>query len=82
MKMSGYIVMESSEDFEQGLAIEFGQHLPNGGVLAWRDKGPCTIFPDRATAQKAINRTEHYRIAFGHTSPEKRFCKIVPALFY
>lgn len=80
MKYAGYLVMESCEDFEQGLMLCTGNDLPNGGILVWPGKRePRSIFKSRPAAVAAINRTEHYRLAFGSTDlPEKRFCKIVP----
>ena len=57
---------------------------PPGGILDWGT--PAAIFPDRQSAREAINRTEHYRLAFGlvpgaaGSLPEKQFCKVIPAL--
>lgn len=79
MKPAGYIVMESSEDYEQALRLVTGDGLPSDGILEWRDRKAATMFTDRKAAQAAIIRTEHYRLAFGITAlPEKRFCKIMP----
>jgi len=82
MKRIGYLVMESAEDFEQALALKTGCELPSGGVLGWADKDCRAIFKDRKEALKAIDRTEHYRLAFGETMmPEKKFCHIIPVGF-
>ena len=78
MSLRAYLVMESTDDYEQSLCIEHGAYLPAAGVLCWRGKEAATAFADRATARGAIERTEHYRLAFGTNHPEKRFCKIVP----
>lgn len=76
---TGFLVVEYAEDFEQTLKIENGDTLPPGGVLDWRDKrDSAALFPDRKTASDAIDRTEHYRLAFGTNHPERKRCKIVP----
>lgn len=79
-KPIGFIVMETAEDYEQGLTLRTGEHLPPGGILDWRGKKDAVaVFPDRASARAAISRTEHYRLAFGNGQlPERKFCKIVP----
>lgn len=77
-KIIGYIVMESCEDYELGLCLVVGDALPEGGVLDWRDKQPVTLFDKYSAAMAAINRTEHYRLAFASQRPEKKFCKPVP----
>ena len=79
-KRFGYIVMESSEDYEQGLCLEVRPYFPTGGLLVWREEGKAiTIFPTFAIARDAITRTEHYRLAYSASQfPEKRFCKIIP----
>lgn len=76
----GFIVMETAEDYEQGLRLLHGEVLPPGGILDWRGKKDAVaVFPDRGTARAAITRTEHYRLAFGNSQlPEKKFCKVVP----
>ena len=80
MKPTGYIVFETCNDYEQSLALLRGDGLPSGGVLYWREDGkPCAVFQDRASAKAAIERTEHYRLAFGRKDiPERSFCVIVP----
>jgi len=79
MKPTGYIVAECCEDFEQVLRLCMRPGEPKEGVLDWADKEPRAIFPSRAEAQSAINRTEHYRLAFGCVNlPEKKYCRIVP----
>lgn len=77
----GYLVMESCEDHEQALSIITGGDLPPGGILDWPN-GPRAVFATRGEAVAAINRTEHYRIAFGDTNmPEKKYCHPVPLRF-
>lgn len=79
MKPTGYMVMERCEDFEQMLRLCMRPGQPKEGVLNWADKEPRAIFPSRADAQAAINRTEHYRLAFGLKDiPEKKYCRVVP----
>jgi hypothetical protein len=80
MKAAGYIVMESCDDYEQALVIVDGDVLPKGGILAWASSNsePRAMFASREDARAAIERTEHYRLAFGHDYPVKRFCRVVP----
>lgn len=82
MKPIGYIVMESCEDYEQALVLRTGAALPPGGILDWSDRRPQearAMFGTREEARAAINRTEHYRLAFGLTNlPEKKFCSVAP----
>jgi len=82
MKPIGYIVMESCEDYEQALILRTGNELPPGGILDWADDRRRTaraMFASRADAVAAINRTEHYRLAFGDSGlPEKKFCSVAP----
>jgi hypothetical protein len=82
VKYAGYLVMESCEDYEQALRLIVGDVLPKGGILAWaeNDRIARTMFASREDARAAIERTEHYRLAFGHQYPEKRFCRIVPVV--
>lgn len=77
MKVIGYFVVESAEDFEQVLTLDTSKGFPKGGILNWPGK-TRTLFPDRESAKKAIDRTEHYRLAFGENYPERKSCKIVP----
>lgn len=78
----GFIVMETAEDYEQGLTLRTGADLPAGGILDWCERKPreaVAVFGDRSTARAAIVRTEHYRLAFGRTDlPERQFCHVVP----
>lgn len=78
----GFIVMETAEDYEQGLTLRTGPALPAAGILDWCARKPreaVAVFADQAAARAAIVRTEHYRLAFGRTDlPEKQFCKVVP----
>lgn len=84
MKPTGYIVMESCEDWEQALRIVKGGGYPEGGILDWMSsqKNPRAMFGTREAARAAIDRTEHYRLAFGRTNlPEKKLCHVVPVQF-
>jgi len=79
MKPTGYIVVDRCEDYEQMLILCKRDGQPKEGVLDWANKEPRAIFASRADAQAAINRTEHYRLAFGCVNlPEKKYCRIVP----
>lgn len=80
MKAAGYLVMESCEDHEQALALETGDSLPAGGVLVWAEGSLMrAMFESRQDARTAIDRTEHYRLAYGYRNMlEKRFCRVVP----
>lgn len=77
-----YLVIERCDDYEQPLGLQIGKELPDGGVLTWTD-GPRAAFTSRDLAKQAIDRSEHYRLAFGQDDergrlPEKKFCKIIP----
>lgn len=76
---SGFVVMESCEDYEQILGLETGEEIPAGGILGWASDGATrTVFPDRKLAREAIERTYYYAKAFGYENmPEKKFCKII-----
>lgn len=77
MKYAGYIVVESCEEWELPLGIVKGAALPDGGLLTW-DK-PVALFPDRRSAQQAIRRTDHYRLAFDSGMyPQRAWCRVVP----
>jgi hypothetical protein len=82
MKPTGYLVMESCEDYEQALCLNTGDVLPKGGILQWattRTRSPRAMFASREEAKAAIDRTEHYRLAFGYSDlPEKKLCTVVP----
>jgi len=81
MKATGYLVMEFCEDYEQALALRTGGALPPGGILDWTSIGPVAMFTNRADARGAIDRTEHYRLAYGRTDiPEKKLCRVVPIM--
>jgi hypothetical protein len=82
MKPTGYLVMESCEDYEQALCLRSGNGLPDGGILDWDETNRGrAVFYTRQQARAAIDRTEHYRLAFGRTDlPEKKFCGIAPVL--
>lgn len=74
-----YLVVEHCDDFEQVLAIRKKGEYPKGGILDWGQ--PAAIFKTRPEAVSAINRTEHYRLAFGDaTMPEKKYCKVILAI--
>jgi hypothetical protein len=74
----GFIVVESCDDYEQILSLEFGDELPAGGILVWPEKGfHRVIFRTKSAAREAIKRTEHYRLAFGLDGvPEAKLCSI------
>lgn len=85
MKVAGYIVMEYCEDYEQGLRVVQGDGFPPGGILDWcsEKRHAVAIFATPAEARAIINRTDHYRLAFGSPNvPEKADCKTVPVKFY
>ena len=75
---SGFLVLEACEQYEQVLALDLGKDKPPGGVLTWADgKHMRAFFPSRVAARQAINRSEHYRKAFGLTNaPEAANCRI------
>lgn len=80
--MKGFVVMESCDDYEQTLVLRTGKGMPPGGILDWadrRDKDARAVFAERKTARAAIDRTEHYRLAYGRTDlPERKLCSVVP----
>jgi hypothetical protein len=81
MKATGYLVMESCEEYEQALGLRTGADLPPGGILDWADRknGARAMFGSHKEARSAIQRTEHYRLAYGRTDlPEKKLCRVVP----
>lgn len=82
MKVLGFLVMEFCEDFSQVLVLRAKPGFPPGGLLDWDsgNKDARALFPTRQAARAAIDRTEHYRLAFAEPSkwPEKRFCTVVP----
>lgn len=80
--MKGFAVVETYEDYEQILVLLTDKALPPGGILDWADKrtrDPRAIFKSRREAREAINRTEHYRLAYGRADlPERQLCSVVP----
>jgi hypothetical protein len=82
MKPSGYLVMESAQQYEQGLTLRRGPEYPAAGILQWGSPPDArAIFADRVSAKAAIQRTEHYRLAFGRGDlPEKKYCRVVPVV--
>ncbi len=73
----GCLVMESSEDFEQGLTLREDSGLPPGGILDWHSHS-VFLFPSHLEARAAIERTEHYRLAYragGGPYPEKNIAR-------
>ena len=79
MKATGYLVMEFCEYYEQALALVTDTTLPPGGILDWTNAGPVAMFASRSDARGAIDRTEHYRLAYGrYNLPEKKLCRVVP----
>ena len=80
--MTGFVVIEGCEDYEQILALDTSDRMPSGGVLVWAEgKHKRAVFPDRKSARAAINRTYHYAQAFGDNKlPEKQYCKVEPVV--
>lgn len=79
-KPCGYIVLEQADEFEQVLGLDVSTGMPPGGILTWADDRAMRVFfPTRQEARAAIERTEHYRKAFGRTDlPSKAYCRIEP----
>jgi len=80
--MKGFIVIEVCDDYEQILALEVEDNLPDGGVLVWAEGNlKRTVFSERKDARSAIERTYHYAKAFNRTDlPIKAYCKIEPVV--
>lgn len=80
--MKGFVVVESCDDYEQALVLRAGEGMPPGGILDWakrRSTDARAVFAERKAARAAIERTEHYRLAFGRTDlPDRKFCSVVP----
>lgn len=80
--MRGFVVVESCEDYEQTLVLREGKELPPGGILDWADhrhRDARAVFAAKADARAAIDRTEHYRLAYGRSDlPELKLCSVVP----
>lgn len=74
----GFVVIEVAEEWEQMLSLDHDEGYPDEGILDWRGGNKPFVFKQRADARAAIDRTEHYRLAFGVNLPEKKCCKIVP----
>lgn len=81
MKPTGFIVIEQCEDWEQVLALIQGKNLPPGGILDWPLVEPVkmrSVFASKSDARAAVERTEHYRLAYGRKDlPEKCLCRLV-----
>lgn len=74
----GFVVVDAAEDWEQVLALETGEGLPEMGILDWRaDRSRAFVFKTRQDAKAAIARTDHYRQAFSTQHPNKQNCRIV-----
>ena len=73
----GFMVIEICDDWEQVLSLDTSDGVPPKGVLESRCGGPVFMFQTRQAAREAIDRTEHYRLAFGWDFPCKKNCKIV-----
>lgn len=73
-----FIVIEHCDDYEQVLSLAVGAALPKTGILTWATGTQRRhAFGTRREARDAINRTEHYRLAFGRNDlPERKFCKV------
>lgn len=80
--MKGFVVVESCEDYEQTLVLREGKELPPGGILDWADhrsRDARAVFGAKSDARAAIERTEHYRLAYGRSDlPERKLCSVVP----
>lgn len=80
--VKGFVVIESCENYEQILVLKQEKELPPGGILDWadrRDRDARAVFGTKSDARAAIERTEHYRLAYGRPDlPERKFCSVVP----
>jgi hypothetical protein len=77
----GFIVFEQDDEcnFEQALKLITGDDVPRKGILAWKNqRESAAVFPTRKEARAAIDRTEHYRLAYENNSPQRKNCKIHP----
>lgn len=79
----GYVVLECADEFEQVLALDQAPAFPKHGILTWAtDKLKRAVFETRPLARAAIERTEHYRLAFDRTDlPARAYCRIEPVRF-
>lgn len=74
----GFVVVDKTDEWEQTLALDFGDDLPDAGILGWRQDGPAFVFPTRKLARDAIKRTDHFAKAFGWGSlPTPKCCQVV-----
>jgi hypothetical protein len=77
----GFVVIETCQDYEQILGLKKMKNAPPLGILNWTNS-VRSVFKSRNEAKAAIDRTEHFRLAWGRTDlPEKKFCKIIPVGF-
>lgn len=77
MKIVGYIVVEHDGDFESPLDLTHENGYPREGLLEYSDNN-THLFATRALARAAINRTEHYRLAFSDTCfPVSKYCRVI-----
>lgn len=79
----GYVVLETADQYEQVLALDHADAFPLHGILTWADpKRKRAVFETRAQARAAVERTEHYRLAFDRTDlPVRAYCRIEPVRF-
>ncbi len=84
-KIIGYVVVEygNSGEWEQPLCLEHDEKYPSDGLLDWCDfskRDRIHLFPNRASARDAIERTESYTRAFGYgdNMPRRANCKVRP----
>lgn len=83
MRTLGYVVLECADEFEQVLALDHAPAFPRHGILIWADsKRKRAVFETRAQARAAVERTEHYRLAFDRADlPARAYCRIEPVRF-
>jgi len=73
-----FIVCEVCEDWEQPLALDASEGLPDRGILTWRSASAphVALFETRRAARAAITRTRHYNLAFDVDGVDARLCQI------
>ena len=81
-KRIGMIAMDMGPDgLGQLMTLRTGSEHPRGGIIDWCDDNePAFVFPDRQEAKAAIERTYHYKRAFGLDGDAKaiRQLKLIP----
>lgn len=73
-KKFGFVVFEG----DTPMRLAFGDRMPRLGVLVAGEDESAHVFPTHELAQKAVDRTYCYEMAFNGDSVMKRFCKIYP----